>query len=180
MAALLDPGRLRIAGALVGVHLTTDDLVELTGLDRRDVLEAIGTLRQAGLADSAEGTHTVPIERLRALAAAQSPVPEPMDASIGVGMLDHERDVLSRFFEGHTLTEIPTTWSKRIVVLQRLALEFEIGRRHPESEVNDILRAFHSDVAALRRHLVDEGFLDRERGEYWRSGGRTDPVSDQD
>ena len=28
--------------------------------------------------------------------------------------------------------------------------------------------------AALRRYLVDEGFLDRDHGEYWRSGGRVD------
>jgi hypothetical protein len=34
-----------------------------------------------------------------------------------------------------------------------------------------VLRQFHDDVAALRRYLVDEEFLDREAGEYWRSGG---------
>jgi hypothetical protein len=27
------------------------------------------------------------------------------------------------------------------------------------------------DHAALRRHLVDEGFLGREGGVYWRTGG---------
>ena len=27
-------------------------------------------------------------------------------------------------------------------------------------------------VAALRRHLVDEEFLGRDHGEYWRTGGR--------
>jgi hypothetical protein len=26
-------------------------------------------------------------------------------------------------------------------------------------------------VASLRRYLVDEGFLERAKGEYWRSGG---------
>jgi hypothetical protein len=35
-----------------------------------------------------------------------------------------------------------------------------------------VLRRFHPDVAALRRYLVDEGFLDREAGVYWRAGGR--------
>ena len=38
-----------------------------------------------------------------------------------------------------------------------------------------MLKAFHPDVAALRRYLVEEGLLDREGGEYWRSGG-TFPV----
>jgi hypothetical protein len=40
-----------------------------------------------------------------------------------------------------------------------------------ESEVNSALVAFHEDVAALRRYLVDEGLLSRERGIYWRVGG---------
>ncbi len=31
--------------------------------------------------------------------------------------------------------------------------------------------ALHPDHAALRRYLVDEGFLSRASGEYWRSGG---------
>jgi hypothetical protein len=34
-----------------------------------------------------------------------------------------------------------------------------------------LLRSFHDDVAALRRYLVDSGFLSREDGVYWRSGG---------
>ena len=29
----------------------------------------------------------------------------------------------------------------------------------------------HADTAAWRRYLVDVGFLDREAGVYWRSGG---------
>jgi hypothetical protein len=36
-----------------------------------------------------------------------------------------------------------------------------------------MLQLFHPDFAALRRYLVDEGFLTREDGVYWRSGGRT-------
>jgi hypothetical protein len=59
-------------------------------------------------------------------------------------------------------------------VLERLALDFEPGVRYPERDVNEVLRRYHEDYAALRRYLVDEGFLSRERGSYWRSGGRVD------
>ncbi len=64
--------------------------------------------------------------------------------------------------------------SKRRIVLQRVALEFEPGRRYDEREVNVIVGAFFNDHAALRRYLVDEGFLDRDHGVYWRTGGRVD------
>jgi hypothetical protein len=62
------------------------------------------------------------------------------------------------------------------VLLQRLALEFDVGRRYTEREVNDVLFTFHPDWSTLRRNLVDEGFLDREHLDdqnwYWRAGGR--------
>ena len=101
-----------------------------------------------------------------------------MDPLIGYGMDDAERPVLARFFVVRTLTKIPVGHAKRRVVLERLALEFEIGRHYPESAVNDVLRAFHPDVAALRRYIVDEQLLDRADGVYWRSGGRTEPIDD--
>jgi hypothetical protein len=72
------------------------------------------------------------------------------------------------------LRSIPAKHSKRLVVLDHLAQRFEPGERYPEVEVNRRLREAHPDVAALRRHLVEEGFLDREGGVYWRTGGSVD------
>lgn len=43
-----------------------------------------------------------------------------------------------------------------------------------EAEVDVLLGSFHSDHAALRRHLVGEAFLAREDGHHWRSGGTVD------
>ena len=42
---------------------------------------------------------------------------------------------------------------------------------YTEPMVNLILGHWHADTAMLRRYLVDEGFLDRRAGRYWRSGG---------
>jgi hypothetical protein len=72
------------------------------------------------------------------------------------------------------LHTIPARRSKRLVVLDHLAQLFEPGERFEETEVNRRLRGVHDDVAALRRLLVDDGFLTRDRGVYWRSGGSVD------
>lgn len=84
--------------------------------------------------------------------------------------------MLARFFRGDRPVGLPAHRSKRLVVLQRLALEFEPGERYPEADVNAArLATFHDDAAALRRALVDEGLLDRADGRHWRAGGRVDP-----
>lgn len=181
LAALLDPRRLAVAGSIVARERTVDEVAEHTGLDRSAVVHAIGALRQVGLVETDGRVYVLPAQRLRVLASHVSDEATPMDPVIGFGMTDAERAVLERFFSGRTLDQVPTDRTKRLVVLERIALEFDVGRHYRESEVDDVLRAFHLDVATLRRHLVDEGLLSRARvdGEtrYWRSGGRVPSTS---
>ena len=82
--------------------------------------------------------------------------------------------VLARFLAGGRIVQMPAKRSRRLVVLDHVARAFEPGRRYAERDVNVVLRAFFADYAALRRYLVDEGFLAREGGEYWRTGGSVD------
>jgi hypothetical protein len=86
------------------------------------------------------------------------------------------RETVLRAFvaEDGSLRSIPTRAAKRLVVLDHVAQVFPIGESWPEAEVNAALRRFHPDVAALRRYLVEDQFLDRRDGRYWRSGGSTD------
>ncbi|GIH21857.1 hypothetical protein Aph01nite_01670 [Acrocarpospora phusangensis] len=80
-------------------------------------------------------------------------------------------DVLGRFLVNGRLVSMPAKHARRRIVLDHIAGSFEPGVRYPEAQVNEILRAFHDDYAALRRYLIDGEFLSREDGVYWRSGG---------
>lgn len=82
---------------------------------------------------------------------------------------------LRPFFDEHgALTQIPMQRAKRRVLLDLLSQRFLPGQRYSEARVNLILGQFNSDWAALRRYLVDEEFLDRRDGLYWRAGGTFD------
>ena len=63
---------------------------------------------------------------------------------------------------------------KHAVLHEEALHEFEPGARYDEPTVNAIVARVFPDHAAIRRYLVDGGFLSRDRGEYWRSGGRVD------
>lgn len=86
-------------------------------------------------------------------------------------MTDPRARVMRAFVRNGRLSAIPARAGKRRVILEELAQLFEPGRRYTEDEVNDVLREWHPDVAALRRYLVDEQLMDRAAGEYWRCGG---------
>src|SRR5262249_9358497 len=83
-------------------------------------------------------------------------------------LADEESDdpVIRTFFDGPRLRQIPASRKKRVAVLRHLLRRFVPGQDYPESQVNDLLRAAHEDVASLRRELVDYGFMTRERGIY--------------
>ena len=117
-------------------------------------------------------TYRLDPETLRWAAGQVGP---PGIAGLALGAANEDEEaVLRTFFRDGRLTEIPTKETKRRIVLERIALEFEPGLRYDEREVNVIVGRFFNDYASLRRYLVDERFLDRDHGEYWRSGGRVD------
>ena len=84
---------------------------------------------------------------------------------------ENDAELVARFVKNGRLAIMPSKRSKLLPVLDHIAQEFEPGRKYPEAEVNEVLLRFHDDYAGLRRHLVDEGFMSREGGIYWRSGG---------
>jgi len=169
VAVLADDERIRVAAALILGSRTTDDVVAATGLAKRRALEGLTRLEAAGLVRrTGRAGWEFDVARLREIAREARPHDEPDD----VGDVDRETaSVLRTFLRGGRLTQIPTQRSKRLVVLDHVCRVFEIGMRYPEREVNAYLRAFHPDTAALRRHLVDEGFLSRDKNIYWRTGG---------
>lgn len=170
---LLNPRRLVVLGVVGRRPSSADELERQLGIRRKDVLQAVAPLVTAGLVRRRSGRYEL-VEDAIVAAARELPGPEPADPYLFRGMLPEEHDVIARFFSGRRLVEWPMVLSKRLVVLERLALEFEPGRRYAEVEVNDVLRVFSDDYTTLRRALIDEGLLDRDAsvGEYWRSGGR--------
>ena len=167
---LADDTRRRVTAALVLGAGTVDEVRAATGLPTRDVVEALARLVAGELVVRGDdGDHVLLGEAFRLAAIAASP-DRPAPDPTGDAPEDEAR-VLRTYFRAGRLTQIPTQRAKKLIVLDRLAQEFDVGLRYSERQVNAILRRFHADVASLRRHLVDEGFLDRESGVYWRAGG---------
>jgi hypothetical protein len=172
--ALADPERIAIAGVLSRADRTADELAADLGLEARHVMAQLGKLTAAGVVGVADDRRTYHLD-VGTLRQAAEIVGPPREAGLALGAAsEDEEQVLKTFFRNGRLTEIPMKRSKRRIVLERIALEFEPGRRYDEKEVNAIVGAFFTDHASLRRYLVDEGFLDRDHGEYWRTGGRVD------
>ncbi len=73
------------------------------------------------------------------------------------------------FFKDGRLESIPAQRKKRVFVLERLLEDFAPQQVYSEAEVNAILGRYHTDVATLRREMVDEGMMIRSEGRYLRA-----------
>ena len=78
-----------------------------------------------------------------------------------------QRSLTDRWFDPDgRLKALPSQRAKRRAVLVRIAERLEPRRLYPERELNQVLRPIFDDVAWLRREMVAEGLLARQRGVY--------------
>jgi hypothetical protein len=101
--------------------------------------------------------------------------PPGRDGALLVAGLLNAEDQLGPFVRDGRITVMPSRPAKRRLLLDCVAQAFEPGHRYPEAAVDDVLKALTDDHPTLRRYLVDEGFMSRQAGMYWRSGGTYDP-----
>jgi hypothetical protein len=167
-ALLADASRVRVVAALVLGAKTTDEVVAASGLTSREALEALSRLEAGDLVRRDGSAWVFDVRRLSELARDARPKPVPDDHG---DVPADAAQVLRRFLPHGRLLSMPAQRSRRLVVLDHIAGAFELGVKYPERDVNAILGGFDDDYATLRRFLVDDGFLTREAGVYWRSGG---------
>ena len=172
---LAEDERVRALAAVVLGAASAVEVAEVSGLDPRAAVAALERLAGGGMVvqdTDGGGLRSTLTERCKELArefAAKRAADEPEEVFESVG--PEAATVLRNFVKGGRLVSIPTQRTKRMAVLDWLAGRFDPGQVYPERDVNFILGQVHADVAALRRYLVDEEFLERRDGFYWRAGG---------
>lgn len=167
LAALADDRRLRVLAALALGAGSPAEAAARLGLAERDVERAIERLKDAGLVTDDLAVDVGAFQRAARDVGGLRPIITPEDR----GATPEQAAVLRNFWDDGHITALPMSGPKRRVVLDFLASLFEPGDIYPEAKVNDVLARFHPDVATMRRFLVDEEFLERRDGFYWRAGG---------
>ena len=81
---------------------------------------------------------------------------------------EYRQRVLKAFFPKNELFQIPKQRKKKNIILEKLALDFEIGKEYTEKEVNELILQHHEDFCTLRRDFISEKMFVREDGIYKR------------
>lgn len=170
--ALADENRLRIVGLLAIKPCSVEELAALLQISSATVSHHLQRLVVADLVE-ARALQYYSVYALRhgtlvEMAKQLERVDVLRETTRGLDLDRYANKVLEDYVVRGRLKTIPRQLKKRQVVLNRLAKEFELGKRYSERQVNEILKAFHTDFATLRRELVNNKLLARDQGYYWK------------
>lgn len=169
---LADESRLKILGILANRECSVEELATVLEVKPPTVSHHLARLKELGLvrmrADGNTHLYRLDVEALRSM-NKELLTPERVASLVDdVEGEAWERKVLKTFFVGERLKEIPVSRKKRLPIIKWLAAKFEPGIRYQEAEVNEIIKGHHPDYATLRREMIDNKFMQRDHGVYWR------------
>lgn len=165
--------RLKILGLLANDERSVGELATLLELREPTVSHHLAAMKELGLVDvRADGNvrfyilNTDFLNDLNKDVFSQDNLASLVSEPSGDAW---ENRILSLYLDGETIKEIPMKRKKQIVILKWLVQKFEMDRKYHELELNERLRVYNPDVAALRRYMVEEQLMARDnQNMYWR------------
>ena len=170
--ALADKSRLQILKSLASEDMYVERLAERLDLTPATISFHLKKLAQAGAVSSFKSQYYTMYALNRSVLRTgildmileksdNAEIQEKRDSA-------YRQKVIDSFMEYGKLRSIPVQRKKKRVILELIADKFEYGRIYTEREVNIIIADFHDDFCTLRRDMISEKLLDRNRDGYWK------------
>lgn len=173
--ALADPTRIKILILLAGGELNGQVLAEKLCVTPATITHHAAKLREASLINERREKNTIFFSLndyfIKNYATATvNLIYRTIEGGTSILDDNHKRfkeSVIKNFFtaEGR-LKSIPAQLKKKLIVLEHLITKLEKGRKYPEKEINDYIKAYHEDFATIRREFIMHHFMFRENDIY--------------
>lgn len=169
---LSDPSRLRIIASLDKEPMYVELLAERLNLHTSTVSFHLKKLEQAGLVTRVKEQYYVMYHLNR----------EPLNVHVMKSIRDlgqetdseeerelsYRQKILNNFMKDGVLTSIPVQRKKRLIILEKIAEDFELGSNYPEKQVNQMISEYHEDFCTIRREFIMNRLFSRDNGIYTR------------
>jgi hypothetical protein len=162
--------RLKIIGVLATEELTLEEISIRLSLPASTISHHMENLVELGLVRLENQCYRLDTRAVEAMARQTLAHQRQQTKAEDFEGEAYERKVLADFFTPQgKLKSLPAQHKKLLVILHYLVnKEFESGVRYAEKEVNAKLVNYYADTASLRRYMVDNRYLAREKGVYWK------------
>jgi biotin operon repressor len=175
--ALADRNRIRILILLSNAEMNGLTLAEKLGVTPATITHHIAKLKEVGLVvERREKNNSYYIISHYLLEKTEGAlvklIQQNKQAEDDVNQTPNKKEklrdsVLKSFYtEGEKLKQIPAQLKKKLIVLEYLVRNFEIGKKYSEQEINAYIKNYHPDFATLRREFIMHHYMYRENEVY--------------
>ena len=170
--ALADKSRLQILKSLTMEDMYVERLAQRLDLTPATISFHLKKLSQAGAVSSYKSQYYTmyTLNRDMLNAGILDLILEKSDEADAQAQRDaaYRQKVIDSFFEYGKLKSIPVQRKKERVILEIIAEKFDFDRTYTEREVNLIIADFHDDFCTIRRDMIAEKLLNRDKTTYWK------------
>jgi hypothetical protein len=171
MKSLSDTSRLRVLNSLIGKPQYVEELAKRMDLAESTISFHLKKLENAKLVYKVKEQYYIIYhvcdnifnKSLRELINFDNPEKYLQDERI----IKYRQKVLKTFFKRDKLEKLPVQWKKKMIVLDEFVKKFKPGKKYREEEVNQIIMQTYIDYCTIRRLMIDEGIMKREKQTYW-------------
>lgn len=170
MKALADKSRLFILNALIEKPQYVEEISKRLELAASTVSFHLKKLEAAGLVKKEKEQYYIIYkinEQIFSTKLQNIISFENLEATVQNNRIDsYKEKVISTFFKNGRLVQIPKQHKKRWIILEKFIQLFEANKNYSEKEVDNKISDLFDDYCTIRRYLVDEKILIRDKGNY--------------
>lgn len=173
--ALADPTRIKMLILLADGELNGQILAEKLGVTPATITHHAAKLRAASLIMERREKNTIYFTLndyfIKNSAAAALDLIYRRTKGENEQMDDKNKklrdSVIRNFFDADgQLKNLPSQLKKKLMVLEHLVSQLELGRTYSEKEINEFIKQYHPDYATIRREFIMHQYMFREKEQY--------------
>lgn len=171
MKSLADTSRLRIINSLIDKPQYVEEIAHRLNLAASTVSFHLRKLEKAGLVSQTKEQYYIIYkinEDVFGLTLKELTDFEDIEKFSHEERLEKYRQkVLHAFYKKDKLLRLPVQKKKRNIVLNEFAKNFKPDIKYNEEDINKIIMKNYDDYCTIRRLLIEEGVLKRDKQTYW-------------
>ncbi len=171
MKSLADASRLQVLNAVMNRPHYVEELAHKLNLAASTVSFHLKKLEKAGLISKKKEQYYIVYglnEDLFKLTLRQLTSFDDIDKFIQDERIEKYRQkVLKAFFKKEKLVKLPVQHKKKLIVLNEFLKLFKANKKYTEPEVDSVINRLFDDHCTIRRLLIEEGAMQRDKQTYW-------------
>ena len=171
MKSLADTSRLQVLNAIMDKPHYVEELAHRLNLAVSTVSFHLKKLEKAGLVNKRKEQYYIVYElneNLFNLSLRQLTSFNNIEKFIQEERIDKYRGkVLKAFFKKDKLAKLPVQHKKKLIVLNEFLKLFKMNKNYQEPEVDALINRLFDDHCTIRRLLIEEGAMQRDKQTYW-------------